>query len=66
MSLLVAKTLNGPVKTKAKCCKDRPRCKKCPVVCKKLATMGKAERIDKRNYVLVDVTKADLKLARAR
>jgi aldehyde:ferredoxin oxidoreductase len=62
----VAKLLSGPIKTKAKCCKDKPRCKKCPVVCKRLSMVGKAERIDKRNYVLIDVTKADLKLARAR
>jgi hypothetical protein len=62
----MAKLLSGPIKTKKRCCKDKPRCKKCPVVCKRLETAGKATRIDKRNYVLVDVTKADLKLARAR
>ncbi len=58
--------LSGPIKTKAKCCKDKPRCKRCPVVCKRLSLAGKAERIDKRHYVLIDVTKRDLKLARAR
>lgn len=54
------------VKTKKKCCKDKPRCKKCPVTCKRLETMGKATRESKRIYVLVDVTKADYALARAR
>lgn len=63
---MAAKLLNGPVKVKKKCCKDKPRCKKCPVTCKRLSVMGKAERLDKRNYVLVDVTKADLRAARAR
>ena len=58
--------LSGLVKTKKKCCKDKPRCKRCPVTCKRLEKAGKAQRLDKRRYVLVDVTKADLKTARAR
>jgi hypothetical protein len=33
---------------------------------KRLEKMGKAERLTKRRYVLVDVTKQDLKAARAR
>ena len=53
------------VKTKKKCCKDRPRCKKCPVVCKRLETAGHAERVDRRTWILVDVTKKQLKAARA-
>jgi len=57
---------SGTVKVKKKCCKDRPRCKKCPVTCKRLEKAGKAERLTKRTYVLVDVTKQDLKAARAR
>jgi hypothetical protein len=55
-----------PVKAKKGCCKSRPRCKRCPVVCKRLVKAGKAERVSKRRYVLVDVTKRDLKAARAR
>ena len=51
---------------KKTCCKDRPRCKKCPVTCKRLEKAGKAERVSKRRYLLVDVTKSDLKAARAR
>ncbi len=54
------------VKTKKECCKSGPRCKRCPVVCKRLAKAGKAERLSKRRYVLVDVTSRDLKAARAR
>jgi hypothetical protein len=54
------------VKAKKGCCKSRPRCKRCPVTCKRLVKAGKAERLSKRRYVLVDVTKGDLKAARAR
>ena len=54
------------VKAKKKCCKDRPRCKKCPVTCKRLEKAGKAKRESKRIYVLLDVTKQDYKAARAR
>ena len=57
---------SGTVKVKKQCCKDRPRCKKCPVTCKRLERAGKAERLTKRTYVLVDVTKQDLRVARAR
>ena len=54
------------VKTKKKCCKDKPRCKKCPVTCKRLEKAGKATRKTKRTYVLLDVTKQDYRAARAR
>jgi hypothetical protein len=54
------------VKTKSKCCKSRPRCKRCPVVCKRLEQKGPATRESKRVWVLVDLTKRDLKAARAR
>ena len=54
------------VKAKKKCCKSRPRCRKCAVTCKRLEKAGKAVRVTKRNYVLVDVTKQDMKAARAR
>ena len=40
---------------KKSCCKDEPRCKKCPVVLKRLEGVGLAERVDKRTYVVVDV-----------
>lgn len=55
------------VTAKKKCCKDKPRCKKCPVTLKRLESMGLAKRTGKRSYVIVDVIgKADLKKARAR
>ena len=55
------------VKTKKRCCKSRPRCKKCPVVCKRLADQGLAVRQSKRHYLVeLDVGKKTLKTARAR
>jgi hypothetical protein len=56
-----------PIKPKSKCCKDRPRCKKCPVVLKKLERAGFGERLDDGRYVFSsDVPKKALKAARAR
>jgi hypothetical protein len=54
------------VKSKAKCCKDDPRCKKCPVVLKRLADAGYAERDGRRFTFVEDVPKKQLKAARAR
>ena len=54
------------VKTKKKCCKSGPRCKKCPVVYKKLENQGLAERTGRRTWVVLDVTKKQIKAARAR
>ena len=55
------------VKTKKKCCKSGPRCKRCPAAMKKLERRGLATRLSKRSYVIsLDATKKDLKLARAR
>ncbi|WP_404382173.1 hypothetical protein LL946_15395 [Knoellia locipacati] len=33
------------VSAKKKCCKDRPRCKACPVVLMRLSKMGYAEQL---------------------
>ena len=33
-------TAAKPIKPKKKCCKDKPRCKRCPVVLKKLEKAG--------------------------
>jgi hypothetical protein len=53
------------VKAKKSCCKDRPRCKRCPVVLKRLAKQGLAERIGGRHYELAsELTKKDLRAAR--
>jgi hypothetical protein len=53
------------VRCKRKCCKSGKRCKRCPVVWKKLAKQGYAERSGKVSYVVVDVLpKRALKAAR--
>ena len=55
------------VKTKSKCCKSGPRCKRCPVVYKRLESKGLAERTGKRNYVILETpTKKQMKRARRR
>jgi hypothetical protein len=55
------------VRTKKRCCKSGPRCKKCPVVCKRLENEGFAVRQDKRHYLVeLNVGKKALKAARAR
>ena len=55
------------VKTKKRCCKDLPRCKKCPVVLRRLEAAALAERMDKRIYaVSPKVTKKQVKRARKR
>ncbi len=52
------------IKPKAKCCQDRPRCKRCPVVCKKLTRQGLAEKSGGKYVLRVDVGKKELKAAR--
>ena len=55
------------VKTKKKCCKSGPRCKRCPAAMKKLERTGLATRTGKRSYVIsLDAKKSDLKAARRR
>jgi hypothetical protein len=54
------------VKAKRSCCQSRPRCKRCPVVLRRLAKEGVAERKGKRTYRLGNVTKRKLRAARAR
>jgi hypothetical protein len=54
------------VKPKKRCCKSRPRCKRCPVVCKRLEKQGLAERMPGGRYQLsVKLRKKQLKRARA-
>jgi hypothetical protein len=38
------------VVAKKKCCKDTPRCSKCPVTLKRLSDAGYAERESRRTY----------------
>jgi hypothetical protein len=55
------------VRCKRKCCKSSKRCKRCPVVWKKLSKHGYAERSGKLEYVIVDVVpKRALKAVRHR
>jgi hypothetical protein len=53
------------VKPKKRCCKSRPRCKKCPVVCKRLAKQGLAHKRPNGTFLLeVHISKKTLKTAR--
>ena len=63
----VARLVATKLKAKKKCCKDAPRCKKCPVVLKKLDKAGYTTRVSKRVYVLeLKPPKKVLKAARSR
>ena len=58
--------MKNEVKTKKRCCKSRPRCRRCPVVMKRLSDAGLAERQSKRRYVIPKkIPKRSLKKARA-
>jgi hypothetical protein len=48
---------------KKRCCKSDPRCKRCPVVAKRLSAAGLAERTGPRTYV-VDAPSKAVKRAR--
>ncbi len=54
------------IKPKKSCCKSGPRCKRCPVVCKRLVKQGLASKEDGRIVLAKDVRKKDVKAARAR
>ena len=55
------------IKPKKRCCKSGPRCKKCPVVCKRLAKQGLATKRPDGSYVVeLNIGKKTLKAARAR
>ena len=59
--------MSSTVKTKKKCCKDDPRCKRCPIVWKRLAHAGLAERKGKHEYRPDSALhKRNVKAARAR
>lgn len=55
------------IKPKKRCCKSGPRCKRCPVVLKRLERRDLAERRADGRYTIVDiVSKAERKAARRR
>ena len=57
--------MSKTIVAKKTCCKDKPRCKKCPVTLLRLSDAGFAERLDKRTYRIVDsIPKPELKAAR--
>ncbi len=59
--------LGAVIRPKGKCCRSGPRCKRCPVVLKRLAKRGLAEKRRDGKYVIVElVPKAERKAARAR
>jgi hypothetical protein len=51
------------LKVKKSCCKSGPRCKRCPIVAKRLSMAGLAERTGPRTYV-VEAPKKAVKAAR--
>jgi hypothetical protein len=54
------------VRCKKRCCRSGKRCKRCPVVWKRLSREGFAERQGKLQYVVVDIVpKKALKAARS-
>jgi hypothetical protein len=64
--VLASRSVSGKVvKPKKHCCKSSPRCKRCPVVCKRLRKAGLAERLPNGRYALSpDLRKRQLKAAR--
>jgi hypothetical protein len=54
-------------KPKKRCCKSNPRCKRCPVVAKRLEKQGLAERRpDGLVLISVDARKKQIRAARKR
>jgi hypothetical protein len=59
--------LGTELKPKAKCCKSRPRCRRCHVTLERLSAMGFAERRADGRYVIVEVVpKRELRAARGK
>ncbi len=55
------------VRAKKRCCTSRPRCKRCPIVLKRLAKAGLAEHQHGRDYRLdPSLHKEQLKAVRKR
>ncbi len=54
------------VKPKQGCCKSDPRCKRCPVVMKRLEALDLAEKQGKRYLLSKELRKKQRKAARTR
>jgi hypothetical protein len=53
------------IRSKKRCCKSRPRCKRCPVALKRLEKAGYTERLGRRTWLLVaKPPKRELRAAR--
>jgi len=53
------------ITAKKRCCRSDPRCKKCPVVLRRLERVDLARRVEGRTYVLAsDLKKRHMKAAR--
>jgi len=52
------------IKPKKRCCRSGPRCKRCPIMLKRLEARGLAERRGKRFVIAKAARKKDLKAAR--
>jgi hypothetical protein len=59
-------TMSGPVTVKRDCCGDLPRCRRCPVVYRRLAKQGLAVRVGKRTYEAENVGRKAMAAARGR
>ncbi len=63
---MAAAVAGKALKPKKACCKSGPRCKRCPVVCKRLAEQGLAKRRSDGTFKLsVELRKKQYKAARA-
>ena len=58
--------MNESITVKRDCCGDLPRCKRCPVVYRRLAKQGLAVRIGKRKYEADGVGRKAMAAARSR
>jgi hypothetical protein len=54
------------IKPKKRCCKSGPRCKRCPVVCKRLVKAGLAEHSSGLVIVYSTTKKKQIRAARKR
>ena len=63
---MAAAVAGKAIKPKKACCKSGPRCKRCPVVLKRLSEQGLAERDGKRYLLAADLRKKQLRALRER
>ena len=64
--MLALRLVAREVKAKKKCCGSDPRCKRCPVVLRRLRKAGLAKHTGGRFYLVDPVPKKRMKKVRAR